>query len=341
MLPKDKLAFITARNKNGAKIQIPVEKKGNGKIKTYNPKKAKPKAKPKKIKFVVKPKAKAKAKPKIKFVVKSKPKAPALTERKGVKKAVKTTELKGVGGKGGGLPSAKSSGEGIISRLRKKYPDQDFKLESRFGEKKYIVMGTLGKKVSPNIIDNLTEIGVVGKTSITDIMNTAEYRNVLYPAPTKKAKKAKEPKKKVVKKPLDQMGVKELTYQQLKKQIRNESGNKKVKIDGSATKEDLEKQLLSIRGVKDSGIDKPKKAESKSPAKKAESSNQPTKAELREFINESARRDIALGQMKGKAYAKSRADSTERFKNKYMKILKYLSGLSVSQRNKLLRDAIN
>ena len=32
---------------------------------------------------------------------------PALTERKGVKKAVKTTELKGVGGKGGGLPIVK------------------------------------------------------------------------------------------------------------------------------------------------------------------------------------------------------------------------------------------
>tara|TARA_R110002020_G_scaffold303249_1_gene518603 strand:+ start:61 stop:870 length:810 start_codon:yes stop_codon:yes gene_type:complete len=83
-------------------------------------------------------------------------------------------------------PAAKSNGADIISQLRKKYPDQDFKLESRFGEKKYIVMGTLGRKVSAIVSDNLKEIGVVGKTSIADIMNKAASRNTLYPAPEKK-----------------------------------------------------------------------------------------------------------------------------------------------------------
>lgn len=88
-------------------------------------------------------------------------------------------------------PAAKSNGADIISQLRKKYPDQDFKLESRFGEKKYIVMGTSGRKVSAIVSDNMKEIGVVGKTSIADIMNQAENRNILYPAPAKKKAKKK------------------------------------------------------------------------------------------------------------------------------------------------------
>ena len=83
---------------------------------------------------------------------------------------------------------ANSNGEDIISQLRKEYPDQDFKLESRFGEKKYIVMATLGRKVSEVVSENLKEIGVVGKTSIADIMSTAYSRNLTYPAPKKKKK---------------------------------------------------------------------------------------------------------------------------------------------------------
>ena len=54
-------------------------------------------------------------------------------------------------------------------------------------------MGTSGRKVSAIVSDNMKEIGVVGKTSISDIMNQAENRNILYPAPAKKKASVKKP----------------------------------------------------------------------------------------------------------------------------------------------------
>ena len=260
--------------------------------------------------------------------------APALTERKGVKKAVKTTELKGVGGKGGGLPksvkkpTAKKTHMGQVESYG----------VSKSEANKLDVLKLFGK-----LPEDLTK-KIMGfkKRDERDIKEDIIKYQIKFKEEFAKNKAKLKAEGK-------------LTIKTLKERI------KKINIYSSSIptkKEDLydfladmeaHKQVSELKGYKselnnflyDKRIKEIKEGKDKRKKEIKEAYPvKPTSQQLYNYIEEQNKREVALRMMKGSAYSKSVEEANINFQHKHKGLIAYMKAITQSEKEKMINDAL-